>query len=38
VTRTIEDTGIYAPDYASDPSGNTLVEDYLIANPAKASP
>ncbi|MGE5199515.1 MAG: hypothetical protein ACM3H9_07725, partial [Rhodospirillaceae bacterium] len=35
VTRTIEDTGIYAPDLESDPSGQTLVEDYLIANPGE---
>lgn len=35
VTRTIEDTGIYTPDYGSDPTGNTLVEDYLIANPGE---
>jgi len=35
VTRTIEDTGIYAPDLGSDPSGQTLVEDYLIANPGE---
>jgi hypothetical protein len=33
VTTTIEDTGIYAPDLGSDPTGQTLVEDYLIANP-----
>jgi hypothetical protein len=35
VTRTIEDTGIYAPDLGTDPSGQTLVEDYLIANPGE---
>ncbi|MCX6539065.1 MAG: TonB-dependent receptor [Acidobacteria bacterium] len=34
-TRTIEDTGIYAPDLGSDPTGQTLVEDYLIANPGE---
>jgi outer membrane receptor protein involved in Fe transport len=35
VSRTIEDTGIYAPDLGTDPSGQTLVEDYLIANPGE---
>jgi len=33
--RTMEDVGIYAPDLGSDPSGQTLVEDYLIANPGE---
>jgi len=35
VTRTIEDVGIYAPDLESDPTGQTLVEDYLISNPGE---
>jgi hypothetical protein len=34
-SRTIEDVGIYAPDLVSDPTGATLVEDYLISNPGE---